>query len=66
MNGLSKLALTLTLWVASSLIARGLYNGAVNLSEGKTFFGKKKPEPKGTYVNYNGDVILNSKDYVVV
>lgn len=64
MNG-AKLAKTLVLWVASSLIARGILAGVKNKLDGKDVLGRKKIVKQKTYEDYKGDVILGTEDYKV-
>ena len=60
-----KLVGTLCLWIASSLIAKGVFAGIKNVMNGKDILGKKKVVRKETYVDYKGDVILGSNDYQI-
>lgn len=64
MNG-AKLAKTLVLWVASSLIVRGILAGVKNKLDGKDVLGRKKIVKQKTYEDYKGDVILGTEDYKV-
>ena len=52
-------------FIIGSLITEGFLWGLNNKLKGRTFFGRKIPNKKKIYVDWNGNVYLSSDDYEV-
>lgn len=55
----------LGIFLIGNLVLWGVSSGIGNMMDGKTFFGRKKKEKEGTYVDWKGNVHLGQMDYQV-
>ena len=62
---MAELGKRLTIFLVGNLILWGVSAGIGNVLDGKTFFGRRKKQKEGTYVDWKGNVHLGVMDYQI-